>query len=392
MDIMPTVKIIEKEIIQLRRHIHQNPELSFQEFKTAQLIEDYLRKLPSFKVIRLGKTGVIGILKGKLSAPKKTLALRADIDALPIQEKTSLPFSSKNEGVMHGCGHDIHTSILLGTAKILSNLADKFSGTVKFIFQPGEEKAAGAQQLIKLGVLLNPDVDAIIALHCWPEIPAGTVGVKRGTMLAATDLLNLKIIGESGHAAHPNDCVDPIYISSQIVIAIQEIISRELSPNESAVISFGQINGGTASNIIPGEVVLSGTVRTLNLTTRNSMPERIKRISDSIAKAFRGKARVEYFFTCSPIIPDESLIKNMEKAVKQTIGKDNLIYLKNPSMGSDDFSHYLDRVPGLFFRVGTQNAKEPFYPLHSPYFNADEKSIGTGISVMVATVIEYFLS
>jgi len=390
MDILSMAKNIEKEIINLRRHIHQNPELSFQEFETAKLIENYLKNLPSVKVLRLGKTGVVGILEGKLSGSKQTLALRADIDALPIQEMTNLFFSSKKEGIMHACGHDIHTSVLLGTVKILSNLTNEFSGIVKFIFQPGEEKMGGAQQLIQQGVLSNPDVSAILALHCWPEIPTGTVGIKKGAMMASSDFLNLKILGETGHAAHPHKCVDPITITANIITALQTIISRELSPTEAAVISFGQIYGGTAPNIIPGEVELSGTVRTINSITRNSMPERIKRISENIAKGFRGKAQVEYTFGCGPVISDEGLVHKFEKAAQKTLGENKLIYLTKPSMGSEDFAYYLEKIPGLFFRIGTRNPKEPFVPLHSSYFKADEESIITGISAMVAMVFEYF--
>lgn len=390
MDILSTVKNIEKEIINLRRHFHQNPELSFQEFETAKLIENYLKNLPSVKVLRLGKTGVVGILEGKLSGSKQTLAVRADMDALPIQEKTNLSFSSKKEGVMHACGHDVHTSILLGTAKILSSLTTEFSGIVKFIFQPAEEKMGGAQQLIQQGVLSAPDVSAILALHCWPEIPVGTVGIRKGAIMASSDSLNLKILGESGHAAHPDQCIDPIMISAQILVALQTIVSRELSPVEAAVLSFGQINGGMASNIIPNEVKLSGTVRTINSITRNSMPERIKRISENIAKGFRGRVQVEYSFGSGPVISDEGLVHKFEKAVQKMLGENKLVYLAKPSMGGEDFAYYLEKVPGLFFRIGTQNPEKPFYPLHSPYFKVDEESIITGISAMVAMVFEYF--
>ncbi len=390
MDILCMVKSIEGEIINLRRILHQNPELSFREFDTANLVENYLQKLNNIKVLRIGQTGVVGILEGKLSFPKKTLALRVDIDAIPNQERTNLPFSSKKEGIMHGCGHDIHTSILLGVAKILSNLVNNFSGIIKFIFQPGEEKLTGAQKLIEQGVLLNPKIDSIIGFHCWPEIPVGTIGTKRGTIMASADSLNMKIIGKSGHLAHPDKYIDPILISAHIIVALQTIISREISPVEAAVISFGQINGGTNSNVSPNEVLLSGTIRTINSETRKSMPERITRISENIAKGFRGEIKVEYVSGCGLVNSDGKLLSLFEKVTKKTIGKDKLIHLENPSMGSEDFSYYLEQVPGLYFRLGTKKPGISFQPLHSSYFNADEKSILTGISVLINMVFEYF--
>lgn len=392
MNIAGIAEAIESEIISIRRLIHSNPELSLQEFETATLIEKFLSELPGMtSVSRIGNTGVTGMLYGTQSQSGKTLALRADIDALPVEEKTGLPFSSIKKGVMHACGHDVHTAVLLGVAKVLSHTRDSFSGTIKFIFQPAEENLAGAQLLLKEGILSDPEVDSIIGLHCWPEIPAGTVAIRRGAMMAASDSLNIKVSGNQGHAAHPHKCVDPIMISAQIITAIQTILSRELAPVEAAVVSFGQIHGGHAPNIIPEMVELSGTVRTISPTTRESMPERIKRISEGIARDMRGSALVDYTFGCPPLISDENLIQLFERTMKSVLGDNVLVHLENPSMGSEDFAYYMEKVPGLFFRLGTADPSEPFVPLHSPYFKVNEKSIVTGITAMSSLAREYMV-
>lgn len=390
MNIAGRAQAVENEIISIRRHVHSHPELSLQEFETARLIGNYLSELPGITSIsRIGNTGVTGTLCGTKSPSGKTLALRADMDALPVEERTELPFSSTNKGVMHACGHDVHTAVLLGTAKVLSQARDTFSGSIRFIFQPAEENLKGARLLIEEGILSDPEVDNIIGLHCWPEIPVGTVGIRRGAMMAASDSLSIKISGNQGHAAHPHKCVDPIVISAQIITAIQTILSRELAPVEAAVVSFGQIHGGHAPNIIPEIVELSGTVRTITPGTRESMPERIKRISEGIARDMRGSAMVDYTFGTPPLISSEELIRLFEKTMTSVLGDDMLVYLENPSMGSEDFAYYMEKVPGLFFRLGTADPSEPFVPLHSPYFKVNEKSIVTGITAMSSLAMEY---
>lgn len=391
-DILSMAQGIEGEIINIRRIIHQNPELAFYEHETAKLVEEYLSALPDIEVLRIGETGVVGILKGKQSASQKTVALRADMDALPISETTGLPYASKIPGRMHACGHDVHTSVLLGTAKLLSRLTTEFSGSVKFIFQPAEETLSGAKEMVRHGVLSNPEVNHVVGFHCWPEIPVGTIGIRKGTMFAASDTVKLNIIGKAGHAAHPHQVVDPVTISAQILVALQTIISREIPPISSAVLSIGQISGGTAPNIIPDKVELLGTIRTIDTETRNMIPERIKQIAESIAKGLRGEAKLECFPGCGPVIPDDELNQKLEIAVKKVLGVDKIIYLEKPSMGSEDFAFYVDKIPGLYFRVGSQNPSEPFYPLHSSNFKVDEKAIVTGISSLIAFVLEYFSS
>jgi amidohydrolase len=314
------------------------------------------------------------------------------MDALPVQEKTELSFASRKDGIMHACGHDVHTSVLLGTAKVLSSKREDFSGTVKFVFQPAEENMAGAKLMLEHGILSDPTVDAIIGLHCWPEIQAGTVGFRRGSMMAASDSLKITVEGKQGHAAHPDKCIDPIAMSAQIITALQTIVSRELSPVEAAVISLGQIHGGNAPNIIPEKVEISGTVRTINPVTRKSMPERIGRLAEGITRDMRGRARVEYGFGCPPLISDDGLLDTFEKTMDRLLGFNSVVHLENPSMGSEDFAYYLEKVPGMFFRLGTADYGTPvtdFIPLHSPYFKIDEKCIVCGITAMCGMAVEY---
>lgn len=388
-NILTMTSNIEDEIIKIRRDIHQNPELSFQEYRTSDLIEKYLKSLSNLEVSRIGETGIVGLLNGRQPS-QKVIALRSDIDALPISETTNLSFASKIPGKMHACGHDVHISVLLGAANILSQLVNEFNGTIKFIFQPAEEKLSGAEEMVKKGVLSNPRVDHIIGFHCWPEIPLGTIGLRKGAMFAASDSINLKIKGVPGHAAHPHQVIDPIIISAHIIVALQTIVSRELEPIDSAVLSFGQIKGGTAPNIIPDQVELSGTVRTIDINTRNSMQERIERIAGYVANGLRGEIELGYIPGCGPVISDEELNQKLEVAVSEVLGEDKIVFLKNPSMGSEDFSFYLEKIPGMYFRIGTRKPNDPFIPLHSSNFKVEEKSISIGIAALVATVLKYF--
>ncbi|WP_051318065.1 M20 metallopeptidase family protein [Cohnella thermotolerans] len=259
------------EAIRLRRHIHQNPELGHQEFETAKLAAGFLTGLGLEVQTGVGGTGVIGLLRGVQEGP--TIAIRADMDALPIVEKTGLPYASVREGVMHACGHDVHTAILLGTAAALNEYRDRLRGTVKFIFQPAEEVSGGAPYLIEAGLLRNPDVDAIIALHVWPDLPAGTIGLRKGALLAAADSFDIRVTGKGGHAAYPHRTVDPVPIAAQIVTALQSIVSRNVSPLDSAVISITKLQSNSnAYNVIASEVRLGGTIRTHSKEIREAIP------------------------------------------------------------------------------------------------------------------------
>lgn len=386
MNINECVSAILGEAAAFRRKLHQNPELSQKEYETTNLIESELTKL-GIRVSRNGlDTGIIGIIDGKY--PGKTLALRADIDALPMNEETNLEFKSQNVGVAHTCGHDIHSSVLLGSAMVLAKNTDNLSGTIKLIFQPAEETMYGANAVIASGAL--DDADAIIGCHCWPDIPAGTVGTRRGSIMAASDKVKLTVKGKGGHAAHPHKCVDPIVVSAYLITQIQTIISRTLGPLDSNVITFGQIQGGTASNIIPNEVVLKGTIRSVNPESRKKIHEQIKKMAENSAIAMNAECDVHIEKGTPPVISDNSILDIIEDATRKTIGEENLVNLAEPSMGSEDFAFYLEKVPGAFFRIGTANNDPATHlPLHNSGIIFDESAIEAGIKVMSSTALSY---
>ncbi len=390
MDIKQIVYEIEEDIIGIRRKLHENPELSLQEYNTTKLIIDTLKDTDiELKECSKG-TGVVGLLKGKEEGP--TLAIRADIDALPIKEETGLSFSSKNEGVMHACGHDIHTSVLLGAAIVLNRLRDSLKGNIKFIFQPAEETMQGAKLLLEEGVLNEPKVDHIICLHVWPFTDAGAIGVKHGAIMAATNRFEIDVFGTGGHAAHPQRSVDPIPIAAEIVSGLQQIVSRTLSPLDTAVVTIGQIHGGTADNIIANKVTISGTVRTLDVNVNNKIKEAMESISENIAKAFKGSAQLTYYPGSPPVINNDNLVDLLSEVVSDNLGEQQLDYLPEASLGGEDFAFYLEQVEGMLFRLGTRNESEASMKgLHNPgIIFDDEKAIYTGIITMSAFALKYF--
>jgi amidohydrolase/hippurate hydrolase len=385
-------KEIEKEIIAIRKTIHRFPELAYEEYKTAETIKNELLKLGIEIIVNENYTGVIGILKGEQEG--KTLALRADMDALPIHEETELEYKSQNSGIMHACGHDIHVAVLLGVAKILSKLKSEIKGTVKFIFQPAEERKkgipSGAETLILNNVLEEPKVDAIAGLHCWPELPYGTIGIKRGGMMASSDTLNIKIKGKGGHAAHPHKCIDPITICGYIITEVQSIVSREIAPFDSVVISFGKISGGHAPNVIPNEVELQGTMRTLNERTRNLIHQKIRDRVTMISRSYGGDAEIEIIKGSPSLTCDDNMINILENVINNQLTETEIVNLKNPSMGAEDFACYLQHVPGLFFRLGTANEDENSkIPLHNSKIIFDERAIYHGMCAMSTFALEY---
>lgn len=384
-------QLVEKflpEITNLRRLIHENPELSFKEFETTDLIYKTLEHTHIQLQKCSGGTGVIGLLEG--GKPGKVLALRADIDALPIVEKTGLSFTSNKEGIMHACGHDIHTSVLLGAALILNDLKDELTGTIKFIFQPAEEVMGGAEFMITEGVLNQPEVDHIVCLHTWPFTDAGKVGIRSGAMMASANQFEIKVIGSGGHAAHPHKSVDPIPVAAKIVDALQQIVSRQVSPVESAVVTIGQIHGGTADNIIANEVHISGTVRTLHKDMRNFIENKIGKISRSIAEAFGAEVKFIFHEGTPPVINNASLVKLFSEAITDQMGDAVIEELKEPSLGGEDFAFYLEHVDGMLFRLGTGNDDENSRKgLHNPQIIFDERSLPTGMEAITAFATRY---
>ncbi len=376
---------LKNEVIELRRDFHMHPELGFDLPRTSKKVSDYLKSLGLEVQEGIGKSGVVGLLEGKKDG--ETIMLRADMDALPIEEKNSIPYKSKIKGKMHACGHDGHTAMLLVAAKILSSHKDEINGNVKFVFEPSEEKnPGGAILMIEDGVMENPHVDRAYGLHLGNMYPAGTIGICAGNFSAEPDQFGLRIKGKGGHGGYPHLSIDPIIIASEIVLGLQTIVSREMDPLDPVVITVGKIQSGDVFNVIPEYAEITGTVRTLNRETAMVVAEKIKRVSQNIGAAFRGEVEmIDYIFGYPPVVNDPietELIKNIAKAV---IGEDNIIEI-TPSMVGEDMSYFLEKAPGAFYWLGSQNVEKGLdRPHHSPDFNFDEDVLTMGVEMHVRT-------
>lgn len=386
-EIQEEIKRIEDEIIEWRRDIHRHPELGFEEERTSDLVSEKLKEW-GYEVEKMAGTGLAANLKNEFSG--KTIAIRADMDALPIEEKTEVDYKSQNPGKMHACGHDAHTAIALGTAKIISLFNDKINGNVKFIFQPAEEGPGGAKPMIEEGVLENPRVDKIIGLHNRTNIPVGQFGVGYEAIMASTDKFSIKVKGTGAHGAHPDEGVDPIVVASHLIIALQELVSRETEPTDPLVITTGSIHGGTVFNVIPDEVELMGTVRTLNADLRNNISKRIEEVIEGITTTFRADYELDYQYGYPVTNNDREVTKMMEEVISEMLGKENIYYLEKPSMGGEDFAYYLQEVPGSFVYLGTKNPEKGIiHPGHSPKFNIDEDILTIGVEYFIRAIIKY---
>lgn len=382
---------LKKELINIRRDIHQHPELAFQEIRTSKLIKKELKKLGIALMPLKCETAVLGILRGKNKSTKeKVIALRADMDALPIQENTGLEYQSIIKGKMHACGHDGHVAILLGIAKLLCSIKSDFSGMVKFIFQPAEEVFGGAKVMIKEGVLKNPTVNAILALHCWPLIEVGKIGIYNGVYMASADKFTIKILGKGAHGAYPHKSIDTILTAAQLTVALQEIISREIDTLDKAVISICTIEGGKVFNVIPETVTLSGTVRCLNSEVRSAIKEKIERIIKGVTSAYRCDYQFNYEFCVPPLVNSTEINNLIIKAVKETVGEDKVETLGFPAMSSEDFSIYLKKVPnGAFFRLGIANSGKDPLILHNDHFDFNDEAIPYGVAILTQSVLDF---
>ncbi len=377
------------QVIEWRRTIHANPELSFEEYQTSKYISAILKQLKIKHTKGWAKTGIVAMIKGK-NPSSKTIALRADIDALPITEKNKVAYKSKNEGVMHACGHDVHTSNMLGAAAILNRLKDRFEGTVKIIFQPGEEKLpGGASLLIKEGVLKNPKPDSILALHVHPPLAAGKVGFRPGTYMASADELYVTVKGKGGHAAVPQGNIDPILISSHIITALQQLVSRRANPNMPTVLSFGKINSvGGATNVIPNEVKLEGTFRTFDETWRKQAHKLMKKLAENMAKSMGGECEFTIAHGYPFLKNNEQLTHRMQSYASDYLGKSKVVELPR-RMTSEDFSFYSQQVPACFFRLGTGNIKKKITSsVHTDTFNIDESALKLSIGLTAWLAIQ----
>lgn len=390
MNTMDLIKKYESGMIDIRRHIHANPELSNEEFKTTELIREKLTEY-GIEICEIGmKTGVVGLLKG--GKPGKTVAIREDIDALPMSELTGLPFASKVENVCHSCGHDIHTTTLLFCAKVLSELREELCGNVLFLFQPAEERGSGAKQLVECKFYEVSRPDVFVGLHVSPEYPAGSIGLKRGPANASCDTFYIKVSGKGGHGAHPENCIDPIAISGYVLAQLQTVISRENHPVYPAVMTIGSIHGGKAANVIPDFVEMSGTLRSLNADSRAKMQEAIERITKASAEAMRGHAEVTWEKGMPPLVNDVEVVEDLQAAAEKTIGADHVITVQNPSLGSEDFSYlFPEYAPGAQFRLGSGNDIDPNtrHGLHNSRNVFDDSCLAAGTAVLVQYVRDF---
>jgi len=376
-----------KEITLIRRHLHAHPELSSQETLTAAYIAKQLSAWGIEYQTGIAGHGIVALIHGSKPG-SNVMALRADMDALPIREKNKVPYVSKNPGVMHACGHDVHMASLLGTARILKSLEDEIKGTVKFIFQPSEEKyPGGALPMIKAGVLENPRPGFIIGQHVFPELEAGKIGLRSGKYMASTDEVHLVVKGKGGHAAIPQKVVDPVVIAAHIIIALQQIVSRNAQPTTPSVLSFGRIIADGQANIIPDEVRISGTMRTFDEEWRREMQNRIRTMSVSIAEGMGGHCEVTVDKGYPFVYNDPAITKKVRGYAEQYLGKENVTELEM-RMTAEDFSYFANEIPGCFYRLGVMNEEMGISSnLHSATFDADESSLETGMGLMAWIVV-----
>lgn len=375
-------------IVEIRRKLHRCPELSWEEYQTMNLITDYLDQwgIPYTKGI--AKTGICAVIFGKEGG--KTVLYRADMDALPVQEETGVSYASEQEGKMHACGHDAHTAMALAVAYILNQCKEAFAGNVKILFQPGEETTGGAEPMISEGVMENPKVDGAFCCHVFPQIPIGKIGVKDGGIMASPDNFEIIIHGAGGHGAVPEQAIDPIVIGSQVVLALQTIVSRRIGPSVPAVVTVGAFHGGTMHNIIPDSVRLMGTMRSADPETRNLLPRLIEEITRGIVQANGAQCHFIFDYLYPPTVCDPGMNQIVKEAAQKMLGNDAVIHVEQCRMTGDDFAYFAERVPSSYFFMGIGNPdKNTEYELHSSQFNIDEDVLLFGPQVLAAAVFDY---
>ncbi|MEA4965823.1 MAG: M20 family metallopeptidase [Oscillospiraceae bacterium] len=375
------------DAIALRRRLHQNPELSEREFGTMELICGELERLGIPYEKRIAGTGVVGLLRGAQDGP--TVGLRADMDALPIQEENpELPYASRVPGVMHACGHDAHTAILLGTARMLSAMRERLHGSVKLLFQPAEETIGGAARMIAAGCLENPHVDCVLGLHVDSGLLTGQIGVKNGKMYAASDMLDLRVFGKSCHGAHPDEGVDAILIAAAILNNLQSVVSRNVAATDAAVCTFGTIHGGNVLNQVADRVELTGILRTLDQNTRLYVRDRVRTIAEQTAAMLGGRAELAMQESYGPLINTDAVVDVVRAACRSLLGEENVVELPAPSMGVEDFSYFAAARPACFFHLGCRPSLEsPRLVAHSCQFDVDDGCIPIGIAIQVENVL-----
>ena len=392
-EISEQINRIEAELIENRRYIHMHPELSFREYNTSSFIQKKLDEMGVKYVSGIAENGICAYIYGNKnieSKSMKSILIRADMDALPIDEVSDKPYKSQNKNVMHACGHDAHVAVLLGVCKVLNNFKDQFGGVVKAVFQPGEETSGGALPMIEEGVLENPHTDVCVALHCDSDLDCGTIRVKPGSLYASPDDFRITVKGKGGHGAEPHNCIDPIMISASIIQALNNLISRETDPFDNAVISVGSIHGGSATNIIPDSVEIQGTARSLTNEVRGFLKKRLGETAEGICKTFGAECEYEYTELFPPLINDEKLAEDVYDSACRSIGKDKCVWGGAPTMAGEDFSYFSQNRPSVLLKLGCRNKSLGIVsPIHHSSFDIDENCLKTGVKVFVGFVLDY---
>lgn len=379
-----------EELVRIRRELHQTPELGFKEWKTSAFVAEYLSGLGLPVERGVAGTGVVALLD--TGRPGPCLAVRADMDALPLTEDTGLPFASRHDGVMHACGHDGHMAMALGAAGLLTANSQELSGAVKFIFQPAEEMLGGARHMIETGVLESPRVDGIVGLHLWPDLPTGRFGVKAGTVMASMDHVGITVHGRAGHGAAPHQGVDAILAASHVLTALQALVSRETDPAEPIVLGMGSIRGGSLPNIIADRVEVRGTVRAVSSGARERMQRRITALAEAVAGGLNARAEVDYEFGYPEAVNDPGLIRRAEDCLAALFGPEAIAPLDRTPMTSEDMAFYMEKVPGAFLLVGARGAGFGDHPLHHPQMTIDEAALEYGAAFLAEFARDFLLA
>lgn len=385
-DFLKQSEAIEKQLITWRRDFHMHPELGFEEERTSSIIKEFLNNegIPYYET---AKTGICAIIKGN---DGKTIGLRADMDALPLEDRKICSYASKVSGKMHACGHDAHTTILMGAAKILNSVKDKLNGNVKLFFEPAEETTGGASVMIAESILESPHVDAVAGLHVSEDISCGSIGIKRGVVNAASNPFSIRIIGKGGHGAHPDVTIDPVVIAGSVVIALQNIISREIPPTDPAVITVGTIHGGTAPNIVPEDVTLSGIIRTMKKEHREYVKKRLVEVTEGIVHSMRGECEIKIEESYPCLYNDDNMVDVLLHSAGKVIKSDNINMLDKPSMGVESFAYFSMERPSVFYYLGCRNTEKGIdKPAHGSMFDIDESCLKIGTAIQCSIVWSY---
>ncbi|MEI2581151.1 M20 family metallopeptidase [Scytonema sp. PRP1] len=384
-----SIRSLQPQLVEWRRGLHQKPELGFQEKLTAQFVSQKLQEWGIEHQTGIAQTGIVATIHGNNST-QKVLAIRADMDALPIQELNEVPYCSQHDGVMHACGHDGHTAIALGTAYYLQQNRDTFGGTVKIIFQPAEEGPGGAKPMIEAGVLKNPDVDAIIGLHLWNNLPLGTIGVRAGALMAAVELFRCTVLGKGGHGAMPHQTIDSIVVAAQIINALQTIVARNVNPIDSAVVTVGELHAGTAENVIADTAWMRGTVRYFNPELKGLFHQRVEQIIAGICQSHGARYDLDYWSLYPPVINDATIAELVRSVAQEVVETPVGVVPECQTMGGEDMSYFLQEVPGCYFFLGSANPEKGLaYPHHHPRFDFDETVLSMGVEMFVRCVEKF---